>query len=54
MKSYIDSEINHYNERNYNASIEIFEKCSVSSSNNKEALEYLRLSYIKKRCYDCS
>jgi ABC-type uncharacterized transport system substrate-binding protein len=48
MKSYIDSGINHYNERNYNASIEIFENALLVVPNNKEALEYLRLSYKKR------
>lgn len=48
MKTYIDRGINHYNERNYNASIEIFENALLVVPSNKEALEYLRLSYKKR------
>ena len=48
MKTYVDKGINHYNERNYNASIEIFENALLVVPSNKEALEYLRLSYKKR------
>lgn len=48
MKSYVDQGINHYNERDYNTSIEIFENALLVVPSNKEALEYLRLSYKKE------
>lgn len=48
MKSYIEKGIAHYNDRNYNSSIEIFENALLVVPNNKEAIEYLRLSYKKR------
>ena len=48
MKAYVETGIGHYNERNYNSSIEIFENALLVAPSNKEALEYLRLSYKKR------
>ncbi|MBP7280194.1 MAG: peptide ABC transporter substrate-binding protein [Leptospiraceae bacterium] len=48
MKNYVAKGIEHYNERDYNSSIEIFENALLVVPNNKEALEYLRLSYKKR------
>lgn len=48
MKAYIEKGIGLFNERSYDQSIEIFENALLVVPSNKEALEYLRLSYIKK------
>ncbi len=48
MKSYIEKGISFFNERDYDKSIETFENALLIIPGNKEATEYLRLSYIKK------
>ena len=48
MKPYMEKGILSFNERDYTKSIEIFENVLLVIPNHKEALEYLRLSYIKK------
>lgn len=48
IKTYLKEGVEHYNERDYGKSIEIFESILLINPNQKEAKEYLRLSKKKK------
>lgn len=48
MKNYIEKGISFFNERDYEKAIEVFENALLVIPGNKDATEYLRLSYIKK------